>query len=281
MPAAQALARAETFAVTRRVPTVVVAPLGPTECGKTTLLATIYDQFQLGPYAGWLFAGSETLIGFERRSFLSRTVSGAPVAGTERTRISEGEQFLHLRLQREAQDAEPVEVLLADVSGELFERVRDRPSTAADVAALQAADVLAVLIDGKRLSEPREHHSVLQDARMLLRAVMQARSGANPPAIEFIVTKWDVLVASGRSESDVKEEVTNTIGRNIISADDPAEVYLTAARPGGRDVPWAYGCAPLLSAWLRPRDRHESDQPKPAPPDLRRHFDRYRSPVAL
>src|SRR5690348_2935417 len=148
VPNWQSLSVAETLHITLRAQTQIVVPVGPVGCGKTTLLATIYDQFLLGPFAGWLFGGSETLLGFEQRSFLSRVVSGGSAASTERTSISAGEQFLHLRIQDEGQTDPPLDVLLADVSGELFREIADRPASAAGIASLQSAHYLAVLLDG-------------------------------------------------------------------------------------------------------------------------------------
>jgi ATPase subunit of ABC transporter with duplicated ATPase domains len=41
--------------------------IGDTDSGKTTLLATLYDLFQIAPFKDYLFAGSLTQIGFETR----------------------------------------------------------------------------------------------------------------------------------------------------------------------------------------------------------------------
>src|SRR6266545_4833715 len=130
VPSGGALTVEASLRVTLRSAAKVVVPVGPVGCGKSTLITTIYDQFQLGPFGGWLFAGSETLLAFEQRSFLSRTASGRATAGIERTSLSSGEQLVHLRLQDEGQVRAARDLLLADISGELFQSIADHPEQA-------------------------------------------------------------------------------------------------------------------------------------------------------
>ena len=275
--ASQALTIPETLQVTCRVPAIVVGLLGPVGCGKTTLIATIYDQFQLGTFAGWLFAGSETLLGFERRSHLSRLTSGEATATTERTKIGEGERYLHLRVQDDAQAHRVNEILVADISGEVFTRLLDRPEGTADVASLGAAHVLGFLVDGERLASNKYRHSVSQDTRMLLRTVVQGLRGSQVPLLQLIVTKWDLLAGSGGSdEAAVRSELAG-----ILPAASPAYqvggVFVTAARPGARDVPWAYGCGALLSSWASTDVGPPRRSSLAAAPTTGRHFDRFRA----
>src|SRR6266851_2539765 len=48
------LSTTETLHITLQRPVTVVLPIGRVGCGKTTLITTIYDQFQLGPFSGWM-----------------------------------------------------------------------------------------------------------------------------------------------------------------------------------------------------------------------------------
>ena len=96
LPHGNGLSAAETVAITRRALTSVVLFAGTAGCGKTTLLASLYLLFQRGPFAGYNFAGSDTLVGFEERVSLARTASGRDAPTTPRTRVSE---YLHLRVR--------------------------------------------------------------------------------------------------------------------------------------------------------------------------------------
>src|SRR5436309_12137608 len=51
--------------------------------GKTTLIASIYEQFLSGPLDEFTFAGSQTLVGFELRCHESRVDSGLSLPDTE------------------------------------------------------------------------------------------------------------------------------------------------------------------------------------------------------
>ena len=80
LPHGKGLKASETAAITRRALTSVVLFAGTADCGKTTLLATLHLLFQRGPFAGYNFAGSDTLVGFEDRVSLARTASGRTTA---------------------------------------------------------------------------------------------------------------------------------------------------------------------------------------------------------
>jgi len=67
--------------------------------GKTTLLITLLELFQKNNFFGnYIFAGSHTLIGFEKMSFPSRIKSDRANSDTIRTPIGD-QMFLHLKLK--------------------------------------------------------------------------------------------------------------------------------------------------------------------------------------
>ena len=99
----------------RRTRIVVFA--GAADSGKTTLISSIYERFGRGHFAELAFAGSETLMTFERLCHLSRGTSLNSHADTERTKQLEGHKMLHMRLA----GAESIEdLLLTDISGEEY-----------------------------------------------------------------------------------------------------------------------------------------------------------------
>ncbi len=56
--------------------TLLYVVAGPHESGKTTLIASIWELFSISSLADFIFAGSKTLAGLERRCHYSRTSSG-------------------------------------------------------------------------------------------------------------------------------------------------------------------------------------------------------------
>src|SRR5438552_2319796 len=89
LPHGKGLKAPDTTTITKRALTSVVLFAGTASCGKTTLLATLHLLFQQGPFAGYNFAGSDTLVGFEDRVSLTRTSSGRSAPTTPRTTVSE------------------------------------------------------------------------------------------------------------------------------------------------------------------------------------------------
>jgi Double-GTPase 2 len=102
LPSGKPLRSTEATNLLRAQPTPVVLLAGAAKSGKTTLLASLHDCFQWGPFAGYLAAGSETLLGFEEQCFDSRVASGAEKPSTGRTSLEAGQQFYHLRVRHES-----------------------------------------------------------------------------------------------------------------------------------------------------------------------------------
>jgi hypothetical protein len=86
--------------ITSEVDGKLVLLLGEPSSGKTTLFASLFDQFQKGPVADYLFAGSKTQIGFEKRCHFARVVSKGVHSNTERTFLSNGISYLHLAVRK-------------------------------------------------------------------------------------------------------------------------------------------------------------------------------------
>ena len=80
-------------------PARVVFCAGSRGSGKTTFLARLGEMFRDGSFSRYRFAGSLTLCGFERASWLATFTSGAGRPDTPRTRRVENDTFLHLRIR--------------------------------------------------------------------------------------------------------------------------------------------------------------------------------------
>ncbi len=124
---------------------------GTANSGKTTLLASIYLLFQKGPLAGYLFAGSDTLVGFETRTYNARTASKRDSPTTPRTIVPE---HLHLAI-RKANLSEPImDLLLCDLSGEDFREAKDSSDACRQMQLIRRADIFVLLVDGEKLAAP-------------------------------------------------------------------------------------------------------------------------------
>lgn len=167
----------------------IVFVAGLAESGKTTLLAELYEKFQRGPFAGYLFAGSSTLLGFEHRCFLSRTSSEEDSPETERTKI--GEQILHLTLALEKDPSCRVELLFTDLAGELFRQARDAIQSCQELHLLKRADHVVLLVNGDRLPDPTKRHSAFGDCEQLLGRMLDANMICEGALVDVVITKYD------------------------------------------------------------------------------------------
>jgi hypothetical protein len=170
----------------------VVVWAGERESGKTTLTSEIYER-QRRPDAPLSFAGSSSLLALERLAHPSRASSGRRVRETRRTeRDPEGRELLHLALA--PPKSVPVELLFADLPGEVFRQLRDNEIGPADLPLLVRADKLALLADGTRLADPHRRANVVSGIRQLLRAIHANGSLDHRTELALVVTMWDRIV---------------------------------------------------------------------------------------
>ncbi|HEX2703166.1 MAG TPA: hypothetical protein VHM72_07020, partial [Solirubrobacteraceae bacterium] len=115
----------------------VVVWMGERGSGKTTLTARLYERQRL-PGEDARFAGSWTLLAFEalaHRRLLAPSGSQAP---PERpTREADGRHIYHLALN---QGIERVNLLIADLPGELFRAVADNQLALSSLPIVRRAD---------------------------------------------------------------------------------------------------------------------------------------------
>jgi len=95
------LDRETAASLQRRRLSRAIGLIGPNDSGKTSLIASLYDLFQSGPVSGVSFAGSNTLIGFEKVCHLARAVSRRVKPHTQRTSVGADATFFHLDLHQE------------------------------------------------------------------------------------------------------------------------------------------------------------------------------------
>lgn len=242
----EAMDARQTVAVTGSRRSVVIVLAGPQESGKTTLAATIYEQFHRGPFSGLLFAGSETLVGWERRCHLARLESGGTVPDTERTSRGEPMRFLHLALRGAEPSGQKTDILLGDVTGETYTRAMDHEEEARSLVLLRRADWTVVLVDGQRLCGP-DRHVVVEQTATLLRSCLEAEVLESRSRVSVAFSKWDLVTqhpahevgeaTADHAESELRRRFQGLLGE--------LRFVRTSAR--GRAL---QGLETLLHAWV-------------------------------
>ena len=237
-------------------PATMVAIVGDTSSGKSTLLCAIYEQFMRRCFAGRSFAGSATLMAFEQIAHDARAASGANMPETRRTSLSEGLQLYHLATAPEDAPGTSTSLFLSDRAGEAYRAGLDRPAKFSAFPELHLAKVVAVLIDGERLIMPAEHHEVLDTAKQLVRAMMDSGTLGEAQHLQLVLTKRDAIERSERAEMFVGR--ARTIAEGLSSEFGPALASVTffeiAARDPFKDYDPAYRCDRLLLSWINAPD---------------------------
>lgn len=226
-------------AILRRDWARVIILAGGVKSGKTTLIASLYQQFQNGPFANHNFAGSETLHAWERYCHPSRTASMASQADTDRTRLESSFAFVHLRLGPLNSHGNSTDYLFSNVSGELFEAMRDSPQECARAGSLSRTDRFLLLLDGDKLAAAATRASVIADARTLLRRLLDTGALSPTVPIDLLASKWDQIA-----------------GANV-------EGVVTAALDQLVNALHSHGTPPQTVAWFRLAARPAAPQQMP------------------
>ena len=175
----------------------LVLLMGEPATGKTALTAMLWQQFlEQDGIAGHRLAGSRSARGFERRAHWGRQQAGQTHAHFPPT-PPEDAGVLHLRVRRP--DGRRVELLLADLSGERFERVREGRPLLEELPWAARADRFAVVLDAQTLSLPGESEIVATRARRLLAGLHASGVVRDSARVAVVVTKSDTLNESSAS----------------------------------------------------------------------------------
>lgn len=227
----------------------IVAVIGESDCGKTTIVSNFYLPFHEGPFSKYMFAGSKTLLGFERRCHESRTASGRSDPTTLHT--SGDLHFLHLKLR--AADGSLRNLLFADRPGEHFRNARNHGAIARSMTELRHAHVILLLLNGEQLAAPSQRSRCVETAVATIRALVEAGSIIRSTQICPVVTKADLIDQATASEAALKcvERLRGALGALELGTSSP---IITAAQPKTDGSPYepGYGMSNLLEMCLAP-----------------------------
>ncbi|WP_428408703.1 TRAFAC clade GTPase domain-containing protein [Hyphococcus sp.] len=227
----------------------IIAFAGSAEAGKTCLIAEIYDALQYGKYDSLEFAGSDTLMAFEKICHRVRATSKAPDLSEPRTEFSEDPSFFHLRLA--LRDGNPLDLLLADRWGETYREVMDTPERAKNCLELMRADILNVLIDGERLCDPARRAAAASECHQLLQTLALSKCLPSVVRVNLILTKLDQVDVNHESARIHKEfNALLERVRNLNAIFAATDAHKIAARPKNEAHPKGYGVEGLISSWF-------------------------------
>ncbi len=270
------LEEAAAIASASRVQLLIIA--GAVNSGKTTLVASLFHLFQRSPFAGYLFAGSASLVGFDRRCFLARTALGRERMDTVRTRPGETRTFLHMRLRAKGLSSSATDLLFFDLSGEDYRRAKDSVEECRRMGVLRRADHFILLVDGEQLSDRNHRQKASNEPSMLLRCCLDAGQLDRHSYVDVLFTKWDLVEPSGKptEHSDFVAHVEDDFKRRFESRLGRLRFFKVAARPATLNhYKLGYGIEAPFPSWVEERPQSY----EPTAPILNRsalsEFDRY------
>jgi molybdopterin-guanine dinucleotide biosynthesis protein len=228
----------------------VIAIVGPHDSGKTSLIAGLYDRLQDGPILPFAFRGSQTLHAFEKACHDARAASQRGTPHSERTKRGEV-RFFHLGLLHH-QTGEALTLLLGDRAGEEYREAGDDMTVAAEFIEVERADVVTLLVDGKRLAHDGHRHNAREELLLILQALNDAEVVPNGARLAIVLTKFDAVMASPNAKR-VEADLATAVSRlNAHFADHFArtEVFRVAASPTELGMERGTGVVELLNFWL-------------------------------
>ncbi len=224
------LSETEDLAARHGLTVVLVA--GEVDCGKTTLLVSIWNALlQHGMIGQASFAGSRTALGFERRAWLSRWASGGAEPDTERTREKDN-GFLHLSL---ASDGRLKEVLFSDVAGETFKKIRQGTPIVQAIDWVRRTNHALFLVDGEAIADKARKSTALSNTRRLIAQFGKANAAAS---VAVVLAKSDYVDEEVRAAWEPEAKVLLNLARKV---DEHAILLETAARPADAGSPRGVG----------------------------------------
>ena len=272
------MSAAETEDITLRWPTQLIVLAGAEGSGKTTMLAALYERLARGSFAGFDFAGSRSLLGFEKICHPNRVVSGGTRPTTERTIPLDEAAYYHLALRETVGDRRRREVLLSALSGELYRWARNSREECEKLTFLSRANAVIVLVDGEKLATVEQRVNAHADAAGILDAFLDARMVPSGCHVEFVFSKIDRIRAAGSSALAFLKQTQEKLQTKFRDRVPQLVFRELAARPGPSDEEeeLSNGLATAFATWAVYQPRVTGDGGRaPQPPIDVREFSKF------
>jgi hypothetical protein len=254
LPGGEELDTASAGLVAASGPTRLIVVAGEPESGKTTLITSIYEKFNEGDFGGRHFAGSQTLIAFERICHPSRVSSDAPKPDTERTK-GLNPRFFHLALRENSLNEESAtnHLLITDLSGEAYKRAADNSDDAKKLEFLKRADIFVLLLDGERVLSKIERQEVLRRGLLILRSLRESEMLSASTDVYVALSKTDLIPDSktDKNTADFVAFLKTEFQRFATDNLRRFEFLEVASRPNPHSkLPYAYNVDVLFKGFL-------------------------------
>lgn len=267
LPSADTLTSTDVKKTLCKTNSRVIAIVGPSDAGKTSLIAAFYDLFQVGAVLEAEFAGSLTFHAFELACHDARMASRRTTPHISRTPVGDV-RFYHIDLRRGSAGG-GVALLLGDRAGEEYKNSADDVALALNFFEIPRADSLTMLVDGERLMDLRARHNLRSQVNMILQAFVESGALTVGHRLALVLTKMDVL--HGYQDKDRVTADFDSIANSVRTTfgDVFAEIqqFQVAASPKTDSVQRGEGLNQLLNFWTGQKrySTKKGDRASPSP----------------
>ncbi len=253
LPKSERLSLDEAAVILRSGETRVITIVGPTDSGKTSLIASLCDLYQIAQVSAWQFARARTLFAFEQACHDARAASLRNIPKTEHTPFGSGVGFYHLAL-RNNETPDIVNLLMADRSGEEYQSVADDISVATSFFEVHRADLITILVNGELLLDIGARHNIKHEASMILQGLINGNATSSNQRVALVLTKFDTIARAStpdqqRADRDFAE-INQGVQRSFSDSFKEIRPFKIAASPSKADCPYGYGVDELLMFWM-------------------------------
>jgi Double-GTPase 2 len=187
--------------------------------GKTSLISNIYINFQKGLFKHIKFAGSQTIVGFEKKCWTARTPALLSFAQTARTIIGEP-NYLHLKVRLE-KDKTFKDLLFCDISGEKYDRASSSEEACRELEDIDWLDHFVLLIDAEKLRLLNQRNSAYEQARQLILRLLDSQKLKSYIPVQVLFSKAEFLTVS----DPVKLRTSTIKKEDLIASKEETSVF--------------------------------------------------------
>ncbi len=232
----------------KRKKPIIISVVGDTGCGKSSLIQCLYELFQAGPISNKTFQRSHTLIGFDRRSYHARPISGGKMATIQRTPIGAGVQYYHFCV---SDGDSKKNIIIADRAGESYNQCKSKPTLVNEYTELAICNKILILIDGDKLSKKTQVAKTFVSIKQMVMAIIDNLERTPDFSLSIVISKSDLIDKLPNCE-EVKSQI-NSFFESIKLYSSKIEVDLDlnyiSSRPDSEDIPYGSGLNKLLDSW--------------------------------
>ncbi|RMP31218.1 TRAFAC clade GTPase domain-containing protein, partial [Pseudomonas coronafaciens] len=161
--------------------------------------------------------------------------------------------FYHLEVQVPQMDR-CLTLLIGDRAGEEYRAATDDASVVSEFFEITRADVITVLVDGKRLLDSAARHNLRSDVTMMLQGILEGEAFNSVSRLAVVLTKLDAVKGHGQEDRALRDfnSLIDRLRDEFRGVFPEIVAFMIAASPEDTATIRGTGVSDLLEYWCRP-----------------------------